>query len=87
MTFAKLCEHGGFDPHAILRGDCPGGSVLPPDTELLAMFKTVIGETFIDAMGWGESKPMAALEVYAVAELQAQAVLDALAAAQEGKET
>ena len=49
---------------------------------LLHRLKSVIGETFIDKMGWGESNPMAALEAYALAEYQAQAVIDALHNAQ-----
>jgi hypothetical protein len=48
--------------------------------------KSAIGATFVEEMGWGESHPLAALEVYAIAEKQAEAILDALAAAQEKQE-
>jgi hypothetical protein len=40
--------------------------------------KSAIGASFVEQMGWGESKPFAALEAYAVAEGQADAALTAL---------
>lgn len=86
MRLRRPCEHGRYERHNDGHpGSCPGGEFLAEDTLTIGSLKTIIGETFIEAMGWGESKPMAALQVYAVAELQAKAILDALSV-REGEE-
>jgi hypothetical protein len=48
-----------------------------PTDEQVEAAKSAIGRTFIEQLGWGESKPFAALEVYAIAEIAARAALEA----------
>lgn len=42
--------------------------------------KSAIGASLVEQMGWGESRPMAALEAYGIARGQAIAALNALSA-------
>ena len=59
--------------HKETEGCCVDGLV-PPAHQVEAV-KNAIARTFIEEMGWGESKPWEALEVYAMAEIQARATL------------
>ena len=55
---------------------CPSCiSGLVPSAHQVEAVKNAIARTFIEEMGWGESKPWEALEVYAMAETQARAAL------------
>lgn len=62
---------------------CGGLGKVPPE-DVVDEWKSIIGSTFIESLGWGESKPFASLEVYAIARIAATKLL--LAVAREEQE-